>query len=76
MTTIEPSLRALEIQGSTVPKLGFGTWEILGRDCEEAVADALEIGYRHIDTAQAYDNEAEVGKAIAASGDRPPRSCG
>src|SRR5215207_3581589 len=68
MTTIEPSLRALEIQGTTVPKLGFGTWEILGRDCEEAVGDALEIGYRHIDTAQAYDNEAEVGKALAASG--------
>ena len=67
MATIEPSLRALEIQGSTVPKLGFGTWEILGRDCEEAVADALEIGYRHIDTAQAYDNEAEVGNALAAS---------
>ncbi len=68
MTTIDVSLRALEIQGSTVPKLGFGTWEILGSDCEEAVADALEIGYRHIDTAQAYDNEAEVGKALAASG--------
>ena len=68
MTTIDASLRALEIQGSTVPKLGFGTWEILGRDCEEAVADALEIGYRHIDTAQAYDNEAEVGKALAAVG--------
>ena len=68
MTTIDASLRALEIQGSTVPKLGFGTWEILGRDCEEAVADALEIGYRHIDTAQAYDNEAEVGKGLAAAG--------
>jgi 2,5-diketo-D-gluconate reductase B len=67
MTTIDASLRALEIQGSTVPKLGFGTWEILGRDCEEAVTDALEIGYRHIDTAQAYDNEAEVGKTLAAS---------
>ena len=67
MTTIDASLRALEIQGTTVPKLGFGTWEILGSDCEEAVADALEIGYRHIDTAQAYDNEAEVGKALAAS---------
>ena len=64
MTAIDASLRALEIQGTTVPKLGFGTWEILGRDCEEAVADALEIGYRHIDTAQAYDNEAEVGKAL------------
>jgi 2,5-diketo-D-gluconate reductase B len=68
MATIEPSLRALEIQGATVPKLGFGTWEILGRDCEEAVSDALEIGYRHIDTAQAYENEAEVGKALAAAG--------
>jgi 2,5-diketo-D-gluconate reductase B len=68
MATIEPSLRALEIQGTTIPKLGFGTWEILGRDCEEAVSDALEIGYRHIDTAQAYENEAEVGKALAAAG--------
>ena len=68
MTTIDPSLRSLEIQGSTVPKLGFGTWEIEGRDCEEAVSDALEIGYRHVDTAQAYGNEAEVGRAIAASG--------
>ena len=67
MTTIDASLRALEIQGTTVPKLGFGTWEILGRDCEEAVSGALEIGYRHIDTAQAYDNEAEVGRALAAS---------
>jgi 2,5-diketo-D-gluconate reductase B len=68
MTTTNASLRHLEIQGTTVPKLGFGTWEILGRDCEEAVSDALEIGYRHIDTAQAYDNEAEVGKAVAAAG--------
>jgi 2,5-diketo-D-gluconate reductase B len=67
MTTTNASLRHLEIQGTTVPKLGFGTWEILGRDCEEAVSDALEIGYRHIDTAQAYDNEAEVGKALAAA---------
>ena len=67
MNQIDSSLRALEIQGQTVPKLGFGTWEILGSDCEEAVSDALEIGYRHIDTAQAYDNEAEVGKALAAT---------
>ena len=67
MNLIDSSLRALEIQGSTVPKLGFGTWEILGSDCEEAVSDALEIGYRHIDTAQAYDNEEWVGKALAAS---------
>ena len=67
MTTIDASLRALEIQGTTVPKLGFGTWEILGRDCEEAVADALALGYRHIDTAAVYDNEEEVARGIAVA---------
>ncbi len=54
--------------GIQVPKLGFGTWQITGRDCFEAVRDALELGYRHIDTAQMYGNEAEVGQAIADSG--------
>ncbi len=68
MTTIDASMRALEIQGTTVPKLGFGTWQIEGPEAEAAVRDALEIGYRHIDTARAYDNEAEVGRGIAASG--------
>ena len=50
MTTIDASMRALEIQGTTVPKLGFGTWEILGRDCEEAVSDALETVKHRIRT--------------------------
>lgn len=67
MTTIDSTMRSLEIQGTTVPKLGFGTWQITGRDCEEAVRDSLEIGYRHIDTARAYGNEAEVGRGLAAS---------
>jgi diketogulonate reductase-like aldo/keto reductase len=58
----------LTIQGTTVPKLGFGTWQITGPDATETVRDALEIGYRHIDTARAYENEAEVGKGIAESG--------
>ena len=58
----------LDIQGVTVPKIGFGTWQITGRDCYDAVHHALEIGYRHIDTARAYDNEAEVGRALADSG--------
>jgi 2,5-diketo-D-gluconate reductase B len=65
MTTIDASMRALEIQGTTVPKLGFGTWQIEGRECQAAVEDALAIGYRHIDTARAYGNEREVGRGLA-----------
>jgi 2,5-diketo-D-gluconate reductase B len=68
MNTIDASLRALEIQGTTVPKLGFGTWQIEGPECQQAVEDALEIGYRHIDTARAYGNEEQVGHGIAAAG--------
>lgn len=56
------------IQGTSVPALGFGTWELVGDDTFPAVTAALELGYRHIDTAQAYDNEAAVGQAITASG--------
>lgn len=55
------------IQGVRVPALGFGTYRITGEDCRTAVEDALSIGYRHIDTAQSYDNEEEVGKAIRHS---------
>jgi|SRR5215211_273530 len=58
----------LTVQGTEIPRLGFGTWMLTGRAAEESVRDALEIGYRHIDTARMYDNEAEVGAAIAASG--------
>jgi 2,5-diketo-D-gluconate reductase B len=68
MNTIDASMRALEIQGTTVPKLGFGTWQIEGPECQEAVEDALAIGYRHIDTARAYGNEEHVGRGIAAAG--------
>jgi 2,5-diketo-D-gluconate reductase B len=68
MTTIDASMRALEIQGTTVPKVGFGTWQIEGPECQEAVEDALAIGYRHIDTARAYGNEREVGRGLAAGG--------
>jgi 2,5-diketo-D-gluconate reductase B len=59
---------AVEIQGTRVPVLGFGTWLITGPDATEAVRDALEIGYRQIDTARAYENEREVGRGIADSG--------
>jgi len=58
----------ITVRGTAVPRLGFGTWQITGPDAEEAVRDALEIGYRQIDTARAYDNEREVGAGLAASG--------
>lgn len=57
-----------EVQGVEVPALGLGTWMLSGEECVEAVVDALELGYRHIDTAQAYENEAEVGRGLARSG--------
>lgn len=50
-----------------IPKIGFGTWRLAGRDCEEGVADALSAGYRHVDTAAMYDNEEEVGRGLRAS---------
>lgn len=58
----------IEVRGVSVPRLGFGTWMIEGSDATEAVRDALEIGYRQIDTARAYGNEAEVGEGLAQSG--------
>ncbi|CAA9212432.1 MAG: oxidoreductase of aldo/keto reductase family, subgroup 1 [uncultured Actinomycetospora sp.] len=51
--------------GTTIPQLGFGVFQIDPSDTAEAVTTALEAGYRHIDTAQMYGNEAEVGEAIA-----------
>jgi 2,5-diketo-D-gluconate reductase A len=55
--------------GVQIPQLGFGVWQVdAGTEAEQAVARALEAGYRHIDTAQMYGNEESVGKAIAASG--------
>ncbi len=55
-----------------LPKLGLGTYQMHGPDCQAAVESALALGYRHIDTGQMYGNEAEVGAGIAASG--VPRS--
>jgi 2,5-diketo-D-gluconate reductase B len=60
--------RALTLGGHEIPRIGFGTWELEGPDAEEGVRDALEIGYRHIDTARIYGNEQEVGTAIGGSG--------
>ncbi len=55
--------------GQTIPVLGLGVWQTPdGPECENAVRWALELGYRHVDTAQAYGNEASVGKALRDSG--------
>ena len=54
--------------GVEIPKLGLGTWMINNDAVQQAVKDALELGYRHIDTAQAYQNEDGVAKGIKASG--------
>lgn len=50
-----------------IPKIGLGTWKLTGTDCRTAVTEALSLGYRHIDTAQAYGNEREIGCAIRRS---------
>ncbi|MBM0236497.1 aldo/keto reductase [Micromonospora sp. ATA32] len=54
--------------GNTIPQLGFGVFQIEPKDTVQAVSKALEVGYRHIDTAEMYGNEAEVGQAVRASG--------
>ena len=54
--------------GIKIPALGFGTWKIKGDSCIDAVKAAIEVGYRHIDTAWVYKNEKEVGQAIRESG--------
>src|SRR5436190_18376959 len=68
MTAPNQTTETIEVQGVSVTRLGFVTWQIEGSEATEAVRDALEIGYRQIDTARAYGNEAEVGAGIAAGG--------
>ncbi len=54
--------------GNSIPQLGFGVFRVDPDEAERIVSEALEAGYRHIDTAAVYGNEIGVGKAIAASG--------
>ena len=54
--------------GVVIPQLGFGVYQITPDDTRQATLDALEVGYRHIDTAEMYGNEKQVGEAVAASG--------
>ena len=54
--------------GVTIPQLGFGVFQIAPEDTRQASLDALDVGYRHLDTAQMYGNEKEVGEAVRDSG--------
>jgi len=62
------NIQAVEANGARIPAVGLGTWELRGRTCARIVEQALRLGYRHIDTAEMYDNEREVGEGLRASG--------
>ncbi len=61
-------MQAIETHGFKIPLIGLGTWVLRGRDCTRVVTQAIRIGYRYIDTAQMYDNEAAVGEGVRTSG--------
>lgn len=61
-------MQFVEANGATIPAIGLGTWELRGNVCARIVERALRMGYRHVDTAEAYDNEREVGEGLRASG--------
>lgn len=63
-------MKSVESHGFKLPIVGLGTWQLTGRDCSRLVEQAIRLGYRHIDTAQMYGNEAEVGEGVRASGKR------
>jgi 2,5-diketo-D-gluconate reductase A len=69
MTVSRLSVPTLTLNdGRSIPQLGFGVFQVPPKQTQATVEQALEVGYRHIDTAQMYGNEAEVGAALAASG--------
>jgi diketogulonate reductase-like aldo/keto reductase len=61
-------MQVVEANGARIPLIGLGTWELRGRSCARIVEQALRLGYRHIDTAEMYDNEREIGEGLRASG--------
>lgn len=58
----------IEAHGAKIPAIGLGTWELRGREGARIVEQALRLGYRHLDTAQVYENEKQVGEGLHASG--------
>ena len=63
-------MQTVDAKGFKLPIVGLGTWQLTGRDCTRLVEQAIRLGYRHIDTAQMYGNEAAVGDGVRASGKR------
>jgi 2,5-diketo-D-gluconate reductase B len=61
-------MQVIEAKGVSIPAVGLGTWDLRGRVCARIVEQALRLGYRHVDTAEMYDNEREVGEGLHASG--------
>jgi len=61
-------MQTVDANGAKIPVLGFGTWPMRGDECRKAVSAGLKLGYRHVDTAQGYSNEEEVGDGILDSG--------
>ena len=61
-------MHVVEAHGARIPLIGLGTWDLRGKTCARSVEQALRLGYRHIDTAEMYDNEREVGEGMRASG--------
>lgn len=63
-------MHMVETNGAKIPALGLGTWRLTGSECTRLVKEALRLGYRHFDTAEMYENEAEIGRGIRESGVR------
>lgn len=61
-------MHRVEANGASIPALGMGTWTLEGEHCAQMVAEALRVGYRHVDTAAKYANEEAVGEGLRASG--------
>jgi 2,5-diketo-D-gluconate reductase B len=61
-------MKMIKSHNADIPAVGLGTWELRRVNCAGIVAQALRIGYRHVDTAEFYQNEAEVGEGIRNSG--------
>lgn len=65
---LEIGMHKVEAHGASIPAIGFGTWTLKGSTCSELTKSALDVGYRHLDTAAMYENEVEVGEGLRLSG--------
>jgi diketogulonate reductase-like aldo/keto reductase len=61
-------MQVVTAHGARIPLIGLGTWDLRGRVCARMVEQAIRLGYRHIDTAEMYDNEREAGEGLRAAG--------